>query len=180
MSAPYFIYTSTVEGQFQKAGFEAAKIVETHGSIQYLQCLDNCTDDIWPAGGVRLNLDKNYPYVCSEMWPKCPYCGGTARPNVLMHDDDGWLRTRVDVQEKRMSAWLRGAGPKAVIEIGVGANDLEIRDFAERAAEKSGTKVVRINPDGGLGDAKVVLPVLQKQVDMRGEYHDFSTYGRAV
>ena len=33
-----FVFTSNVDGQFQKAGFGSAQIVECHGSLQYLQC----------------------------------------------------------------------------------------------------------------------------------------------
>ena len=32
----YFIFTSNVDGQFQKAGFSEKKIVEVHGSIHHL------------------------------------------------------------------------------------------------------------------------------------------------
>jgi len=37
----YFIYTSNVDGQFQKAGFDEDRIVEVHGSIDHLQCARN-------------------------------------------------------------------------------------------------------------------------------------------
>jgi NAD-dependent SIR2 family protein deacetylase len=33
-----FIFTSNVDGQFQKAGFSDEEILEVHGSIHYLQC----------------------------------------------------------------------------------------------------------------------------------------------
>jgi NAD-dependent SIR2 family protein deacetylase len=34
----YFVVTSNVDGQFQKAGFPEDKIFEVHGSIHFLQC----------------------------------------------------------------------------------------------------------------------------------------------
>ena len=34
----YFVFTSNVDGQFQKAGFDPEKIYECHGSIHALQC----------------------------------------------------------------------------------------------------------------------------------------------
>jgi NAD-dependent SIR2 family protein deacetylase len=40
LNKPYFIYTSNVDGQFQKAGFADQKIVECHGSLvkkQFIQ-----------------------------------------------------------------------------------------------------------------------------------------------
>jgi len=33
----YFIYTSNVDGQFQKAGFDPLRLVECHGSIHHYQ-----------------------------------------------------------------------------------------------------------------------------------------------
>ena len=41
----YFVYTSNVDGQFQKAGFDKQKIVEIHGSIHHLQCSVNLWRD---------------------------------------------------------------------------------------------------------------------------------------
>jgi len=66
------------------------------------------------------------------------------------------------------------------LEIGAGAKDLALSEFANKKAEKWNAQVIRINPDNGLGKAKIVLPVLQKQVAARSSYEDFSTYGRAV
>ena len=42
----YFIFTSNVDGQFQKAGFDSDKIIECHGSISHFQCLYNCSKNI--------------------------------------------------------------------------------------------------------------------------------------
>ena len=44
-----FVFTSNVDGHFAQAGFDARHIAECHGSIHHLQCLDGCTDDVWPA-----------------------------------------------------------------------------------------------------------------------------------
>ena len=41
-----FVFTSNVDGQFQKAGFPADRVVEVHGSIHHLQCMDGCFDSI--------------------------------------------------------------------------------------------------------------------------------------
>lgn len=41
-----FVFTSNVDGEFQKIGFEDDQVFECHGSIHWLQCLDNCTQDI--------------------------------------------------------------------------------------------------------------------------------------
>jgi NAD-dependent SIR2 family protein deacetylase len=45
-SLEWFVVTSNVDGQFQKAGFDEERILEVHGSIHHLQCLAGCTDRI--------------------------------------------------------------------------------------------------------------------------------------
>ena len=49
MSAGYFVYTSNVDGHFQKAGFRPDGVFECHGNIFWLQCLTPCTRDLWIA-----------------------------------------------------------------------------------------------------------------------------------
>ena len=42
-----FVFTSNVDGQFQKSGFADEQVAECHGSIHFLQCSQPCTDAIW-------------------------------------------------------------------------------------------------------------------------------------
>ena len=44
-----FVFTSNVDGHFQKAGFSADQVVECHGSIHHLQCFQLCSEAIWEA-----------------------------------------------------------------------------------------------------------------------------------
>lgn len=49
----YFIFTSNIDSQFQRAGFDENKIYECHGSLAFLQCseeaaTDECEDLVWP------------------------------------------------------------------------------------------------------------------------------------
>ena len=44
-----FVITSNVDGQFQSSGFGEEVIVEGHGSMAYLQCVEPCNDAIWSA-----------------------------------------------------------------------------------------------------------------------------------
>ena len=54
----YFIFTSNVDGHFQKAGFATDRIVECHGSIHHLQCAQDCTREIWDAAGTDVTVDE--------------------------------------------------------------------------------------------------------------------------
>ena len=48
MELGYFVFTSNVDGHFQKAGFPENKVVECHGSINFLQTTRG-HPDLWPA-----------------------------------------------------------------------------------------------------------------------------------
>src|SRR4051812_41712489 len=50
----YFVFTSNVDGHFERAGFPAERVLECHGSIHFLQCARPCGEAIWPADGVRV------------------------------------------------------------------------------------------------------------------------------
>jgi len=63
----YFVFTSNVDGQFQKAGFAPERIVECHGSIQHFQCAASCTDEIWNADGETVKVDEGR----STLWSLC-------------------------------------------------------------------------------------------------------------
>src|SRR5690606_8010874 len=44
-----FVFTSNVDGQFQKAGFSEFEVCEVHGSIHHLQCMEPCHAQPWAA-----------------------------------------------------------------------------------------------------------------------------------
>lgn len=86
----YFVFTSNVDGQFQRAGFAADRIVECHGSIHHFQCTLCCTDKIWDAEGESVNIEGNV-FRALEPLPFCRSCHALARPNILMFGDGSWL-----------------------------------------------------------------------------------------
>jgi NAD-dependent SIR2 family protein deacetylase len=51
------VFTSNVDGQFQRAGF--AEVAEVHGSIHHLRCVEPCTDDLWAADGPTVTVDRD-------------------------------------------------------------------------------------------------------------------------
>ncbi len=141
-----FVFTSNVDGQFQKAGFPADRIVECHGSIHHLQCLRSCGEPIRPAGGVEVEIDEATCRARPPL-PSCPSCRGLARPNILMFGDMGWDEARTDAQHATLRNWLgKVKGPLAVLELGAGTRIPSVRMFSERAARGAGHTLVRINP----------------------------------
>jgi NAD-dependent SIR2 family protein deacetylase len=140
-----FAVTSNVDGQFQKAGFPEASVLEVHGSIHHLQCLTPCSDAIWD-NLAQLRID--FETMRAENIPLCPHCGRTARPNVLMFGDFSWISDRTQRQEQRFDEFLtdhRGERV-AVIEMGAGTAIPTIRYTGERLAQYQQATLIRINP----------------------------------
>ena len=141
----YAVFTSNVDGQFQKAGFDQDAIDECHGSLHHLQCLKLCHNDIWDADGVEPEVDEERCLLLSAP-PTCPRCGGLARPNVLMFTDFEWLEHRQRAQARRMENWLAGVRAPVVVEIGAGTAIPSVREFSQRIIHEFGGRVIRINP----------------------------------
>ncbi len=148
-SKGYFVFTSNVDGQFQKAGFAPNNIVEIHGSIHHLQCSLPCENDIWPANNVDLKIDMD-KFRALDPLPQCPYCGRVARPNILMFGDWAWIAHRTDEQEKTFEQWLNMLREKharlAIIEIGAGTAVSTVRMTSENLAASFNAPLIRINP----------------------------------
>lgn len=143
-----FVFTSNVDGHFQRAGFDADAVVECHGSILHLQCSGPCGDAVWEADGVAVRVDPS-TFRAERPLPACPDCGAVARPNVLMFGDWRWLGHRTAEQEERMRVWLDrldGRGELVVIEIGAGTAVPTVRLTSEHLARRPGVTLIRINP----------------------------------
>ena len=175
---PSFIYTSNVDGHFQKAGFNEEQIFECNGSINFLQCSRQfgppCRK-IWPAEESSnlkfLNIDTE-KLVAQPQLPLCPCCHAVARPNTLMFNDYWCLSERVDAQEVRFQQWKDSLDTSAsrlkqkilVIEIGAGTEIPTVRHLAE----SMNTDIIRINPKESQGAGNVLsisdggLEALQK------------------
>jgi len=148
-SCGHFVFTSNVDGQFQKAGFDENRIVECHGSIHWFQCMQECSDLIWDAGVVELTVDEE-SFRALPPLPGCPNCGGLARPNILMFGDWQWNSRRTDGQSTGLRLWLNGVSEKnarlAIVEVGAGRAVSTVRNMSESIAARFGATLVRINP----------------------------------
>jgi NAD-dependent SIR2 family protein deacetylase len=141
----YFIITSNVDGQFQKAGFSPSQVYEVHGASGYLQCTTPCWDKVWQEDySIYAEVDLNELNL-----PQCPNCGQLVRPNIYIFQDKTFVPTRVRAQKSQLEVFLTQHKAKKilVIEIGAGAVVKTIRHWTNRLIRDYNAQVIRINPD---------------------------------
>jgi len=141
-----FVFTSNVDSHFQRAGFDPDRVMEVHGSIEWLQCRRNCGSEVTPAESLQIAIDEA-TMRAREPLPACSHCGSLARPNILMFGDWSWDETRIAAQQRRLEDWLQSVSSDrlAIIECGAGTAIPTVRHFCEQVAAETGARLIRIN-----------------------------------
>ncbi len=100
-----FVFTSNVDGHFQKSGFSEQSVFECHGSIYFLQLM-NTSDgsEIWPVPRILRSE--------SECGPPHSPLKFLARRNVVMFGDGSFVRSRAEEKKDRYEDWLQEIGPE--------------------------------------------------------------------
>ena len=164
---PTFIFTSNVDGHFQKSGFKEKQIIECHGSLLHLQCSQLCGYPIWPVDSkIQPQIDSLTLYALEPL-PACPECGSIARPNILMFCDRTWENKRCEIQKLNLQNWLNQIKNKKllVLEIGAGTNIPTVRSSCEQIFYSLGDSFIRINlreSECGINGA-ISLPMKAKE-----------------
>ena len=152
-----FVFTSNVDGQFQRAGFDPQRIVECHGSIHHLQCSRPCSDEIVDVANLRIEVEE-INFRAGLPLPTCRHCDAIARPNVLMFGDANWLEGRTARQWQSYERWRSQIQGRrlAIIECGAGTAVSTVRDHCDRQV---GT-LIRINPrEPAVGRGGIAVPL---------------------
>ena len=121
----YFVLTTNVDHQFQKAGFDKHRLFYTQGDYGLWQCSEPChqkTYDNEETVRAMFEQQKNMR-VPSELVPHCLVCGKPMSMNLRADDtfveDDGWHRAA-----ERYDEFLRRHEGLHILflELGVGMN----------------------------------------------------------
>ena len=92
----YFVITTNVDHQFQKAGFDKSRLFYTQGDYGLFQCSEPCHDKTYDneeivKDVIEFQADMKIP---AELIPKCPKCGKPMTMNLRSDDkfveDEGW------------------------------------------------------------------------------------------
>lgn len=149
----YFVITTNVDDQFEKAGFEKNKIFATQGSYSKLQCSEACHnklyDDTELVNRMIEETDCNLK-IPTNLVPICPVCKErmevNLRKDAYFVQDENWYK-----QSKAYEDFVNNAKDKKVIllELGVGFNTpIIIRfPFEQMTMQNKNWNLIRINKD---------------------------------
>lgn len=80
----YFVLTTNVDHQFQKAGFDKNRIFYMQGDYGLFQCCKPCHNATYDNEKVILRMfaEQRNMRIPSELIPKCPKCGKPMTMNL--------------------------------------------------------------------------------------------------
>ena len=169
----YFVLTTNVDHQFQKAGFDKKRLFYTQGDYGLWQCSEPCHQKTYDneetvRAMVAQQKDMRVP---AELVPHCPVCGKPMRMNLRADDtfveDEGW-----HAAAERYEEFLRRHEGMHVLylELGVGMNTPAIIKFPF-------WRMTYDNPDAvyacvNFGEAYVPEQIRKQSICINGDIHD--------
>lgn len=146
----YFVLTTNVDHQFQRAGIDRDRLFYTQGDYGLLQCSRPCHQATYDNEElVRQMAERQSDLrVPSELVPRCPRCGAPMAPNLRCDDtfveDAGW-----HAAARRYDEFLdRHRRDRIVLlEVGVGGNTPAVikYPFWRMASENRNATYVQLN-----------------------------------
>lgn len=92
----YFVITTNVDHQFQKAGFDKQRLFYTQGDYGLFQCAKPCHQKTYDNEELvkRMIAEQQDMRIPTELIPRCPVCGGPMKVNLRADEtfveDEGW------------------------------------------------------------------------------------------
>ena len=155
-----FIHTTNTDGLHLRSGCPEDRILEVHGSMWRLQCLDTCTHEFWEELSVPL-CNLNTDIMKASNYPICKSCRGIARPHILMFGDGEYIGH--PEQEANFRRFAQKPIDLAVLVGSSGA--VPTNDYLAVHLTEQGTPIININLD--LSSNRIVNTELF--IEMRGE-----------
>ena len=169
----YFIITTNVDHQFQKAGFDKEKLFYTQGDYGLFQCSKPCHTQTYDNKEIIKDMlefqeDMKIP---SDLTPKCPVCGKPMTMNL--HSDDSFVEdTGWHKAANRYHQFLESYKEKKILflELGVGYNTPVIIKYPF-------WKMTKQNPDAiyaclNLGETYAPEEIKKQSICINGDIHN--------
>ena len=121
----YFVLTTNVDHQLQRAGFDKRRLFYTQGDYGLWQCSRACHNKTYDNEEAvrRMVAEQDNMKIPSELIPECPVCGAPMTMNLRCDDsfvqDEGWYSAA-----ERYEDFIRRHMEKHMLylELGVGFN----------------------------------------------------------
>lgn len=121
----YFVLTTNVDHQFQKAGFDKKRLFYTQGDYGLFQCEEPCHKQAYDNEEIvrKMIAGSRDHKIPEELIPRCPRCGRKMTINLRADnrfvEDEGWKMAC-----RRYKEFLRGMEGRRclLLELGVGYN----------------------------------------------------------
>ena len=169
----YFICSTNVDGQLEKAGFNKQRIFAPQGDYALLQCSRPCSQDVYPNKVMITAMLENMASpleVRQEDIPRCPRCGSFLMPNLRC--DQRFVEKPHLKNAGSYEAFLNGSHDKKLVllELGVGFNTPVIIRYPFEQVTRlfPHTTLVRINDKA----ADVPHDIADKAVCIQGDLLD--------
>lgn len=94
----YFVLTTNVDHQFQRAGFDKKRLFYTQGDYGLWQCSKPCHDKTYDNESVvrKMVEQQRNMKIPTELIPRCPVCGEPMSMNLRCDStfvqDEGWYQ----------------------------------------------------------------------------------------
>ena len=180
-SKDYFVITTNVEGQFDKAGVEKGRLFEVQGNYGYIQCEHGCHDKLYYNQQLvaQMFAETSDCRIPSTLVPKCPVCGGNMDVNLRKDNyfvqDSNWYEA-----ESNYRKFISGTEGKSIVffELGVGYNTPGIVRFPFEIMVNNNPKalLIRINRDHLNGMPENLGSTISFNEDMTTVINDIRNY----
>lgn len=121
----YFVLTTNVDHQFQRAGFDKKRLFYTQGDYGLFQCSNGCHNKTYNNEEIvrKMVAQQKDMKIPTELIPRCPKCNKPMSMNLRCDDlfvqDEGWY-----LACNRYQDFIRRNGNSHILylELGVGMN----------------------------------------------------------
>lgn len=121
----YFVLTTNVDHQFQRAGFDKKRLFCTQGDYGLFQCSNGCHNKTYNNEEIvrKMVAQQKDMKIPTELIPRCPKCNKPMTMNLRCDDlfvqDEGWY-----LAYNRYQDFIRRNGNSHILylELGVGMN----------------------------------------------------------
>lgn len=141
-----FIHTTNTDGYHLISGCDHTKVMEVHGSIWRVQCMQgtSCRYGYEENDDVPL-CELDYVSMSASGLPYCPHCSSLLRPNVLMFGD--WEYVDHMHHFHNFQTFLEDTGAPDVIFLVGSSSEIPTNDYIAQKLQSRGSRVITINPD---------------------------------